>query len=136
MAQYNPDGSLDLDFGSSGIVQTPIGGADVGNAVARQADGKLLYAGDSWNCTEVDVAIGRYLPNGALDPDFGTGGIVTTDIAGGSNGATAIAIQPDGNIVVAGYSYLGDNGDMSLFRYLTETFLGENAVYLPLLLQG
>lgn len=73
---------------------------------------------------------------GQLDPNFGSGGIVTTDFGTNSDGGRGVAVQSDGKIVVAGYAYLGDNGDMSLIRYLAETFLGENAVYLPLLLRG
>jgi len=45
----------------------------------------------------------RYLPDGKPDPGFGTGGIMTTDVlAGHGSQANAVAVQPDGKIVVAG----------------------------------
>src|SRR5262245_33064938 len=44
---------------------------------------------------------------GALDPSFGTGGKVTTAISSSDDQAYALALQPDGKLVAAGYS---DNG--------------------------
>jgi hypothetical protein len=46
-------------------------------------------------------ALARYDDNGTLDPGFGTGGRVTTDFAGFSDTAYAVAVQPDGRIVAA-----------------------------------
>ncbi|MFZ0546319.1 MAG: delta-60 repeat domain-containing protein [Candidatus Promineifilaceae bacterium] len=135
LAQYNQDGSLDAAFGSGGIALSPIGGADVSNGLARQPDGKILMVGDTWNGTDIDVAITRFLPNGDPDPDFGSGGVVTTDIDQTHNGANAVVVQPDGNIVVAGYVFFEDNGDMSLIRYLSKPILGENTSFIPSLLK-
>lgn len=136
LARYNTDGVLDQDFGTNGIVLTPIGSADVANAVAQQTDGKLILVGDSWNGTNIDVAVARYLPDGALDPDFGSGGIVTTDIDNHHNGATSLALQPDGKIVVAGYDVsLAGDVDMSLMRYLSTPPPLQNPLYIPVLLR-
>ena len=51
----------------------------------------------------------------ALDPSFGSGGEVTTSFSSGSDGISAIAVQPDGKIIVAG----GANGsaEFALARY-------------------
>ena len=54
---------------------------------------------------------------GALDPSFGQGGKVTTTIGLGYEGAKALAVQPDGKIVVVGYSSSGSNNDFALARY-------------------
>src|SRR5712691_6926228 len=43
---------------------------------------------------------------GDFDPTFGTGGTVVTDL-GGSDYPAAVALQPDGKIVVAGYRFIG-----------------------------
>lgn len=54
-----------------------------------------------------DICVVRYKTDGSLDDSFGTGGIVKTDF--GTNAydyAEAVCIQPDGKIVVAGYSLL------------------------------
>ena len=46
----------------------------------------------------------RYRPDGTLDPSFGTGGIVRTDLFGHGDQANAVAVQSDGKIVVAGFA--------------------------------
>lgn len=57
------------------------------------------------------------VPVGKLDPEFGTAGIVTTDFSPSSyNGGQALAIQPDGKIVVAGSAYTTST-DFALARY-------------------
>ena len=75
-------------------------------ALALQPDGKIVVAGESSASGNGDFALARYLPNGTLDPSFGGDGRVLTDFGSGSyDGASALALQPDGKIVVAGYSY-------------------------------
>src|SRR6185503_11534416 len=50
-----------------------------------------------------DHLLARFEDDGDLDPTFGTGGVVVTDLEGGSHDvATAVAVQPDDKIVVAG----------------------------------
>ncbi|MFH7599664.1 calcium-binding protein [Streptomyces racemochromogenes] len=59
-----------------------------------------------------DMALARYNPDGSLDPTFnGDGdndGMITTDLRGGDDAADAVAVQPDGKLVVAGYSSEAD----------------------------
>src|ERR1041385_5433996 len=43
---------------------------------------------------------------GDLDPTFGTAGMVTTDINRSTDIAQAVAIQPDGKVVVVGETYI------------------------------
>ncbi len=62
-------------------------------------------------------ALCRLTTTGQPDGSFGTGGIVTTDVAGGYDCARAIAVQSDGAIVAAGHSHNGANNDVSLVRY-------------------
>jgi uncharacterized delta-60 repeat protein len=54
---------------------------------------------------------------GALDPGFGSGGIVTTTISSGSTVATALAVQPDGRIVAGGETAVGSETEFALARY-------------------
>jgi uncharacterized delta-60 repeat protein len=63
------------------------------------------------------VALARYNPNGTLDPTFGKSGIVTTDFAGGPDGAVALAVQADGKLVIAGAANQELNIDFGLARY-------------------
>jgi uncharacterized delta-60 repeat protein len=56
---------------------------------------------------------------GDLDPGFGTGGKVVTDVSGNLDDAHAVAVQPNGRIVAAGFAFGGETGlhDFALTRY-------------------
>jgi uncharacterized delta-60 repeat protein len=124
LVRYNPNGSLDTSFNGSGKVTTPIGSADNGAfALALQPDGKLLAAGRSWSGSGYDFALARYNPNGSLDTSFNGSGKVTTVMGAGSDNANAIALQPDGKPVVAGYSHNGSKFNFALARYLGHSTL-------------
>lgn len=53
-------------------------------ALALQPDGKLVAAGAEDIGDRPAFALGRYLPNGSMDPAFGVGGKVTTDFGVGT----------------------------------------------------
>src|SRR4051795_5332525 len=58
---------------------------------------------------------------GALDLTFGTGGTVTTDFDASNDLGNAVAIQPDGKIIVVGITDSGGSGrNFALARYLTD----------------
>jgi uncharacterized delta-60 repeat protein len=98
VARLNPKGALDATFGTGGKVGVDFGGDDAGLAIARQADGRILVAGES---SAVGAVVVRLRTNGALDPDFDGDGRVT--LPGVRNGsARAVLVEPDGKIVVAG----------------------------------
>jgi uncharacterized delta-60 repeat protein len=113
------DCTEDASFGTGGRVTTDFaGGFDQVNALAVQADGKLVAAGFTEG-TGIDFAVARYNPDGTLDASFGTGGQVTTDFAG-SDKAFALAIQPGGKLVAAGFAGtpgVGTSLDFALARY-------------------
>ncbi|MBI5562645.1 MAG: chitobiase/beta-hexosaminidase C-terminal domain-containing protein [Deltaproteobacteria bacterium] len=130
VARYNADGALDASFGAAGMATTDIGGYDdVANALAIQSDGKIVAAGssymwwDSYYGPYYDFALVRYNADGALDASFGALGKVMTEFAGYGAMAAAAAIQPDGNIVAAGWVnngvYNGGNYDFAVARYLS-----------------
>ncbi len=99
VARVKTDGFYDPTFGPSanGQVSIDFGGTDVANAMALQADGKILVAG-----TDGDgFAVARLMPNGALDPSFGTGGKAVVNFTG-VDIANGMALQPDGKIVLVG----------------------------------
>jgi uncharacterized delta-60 repeat protein len=101
VARYMPDGTLDQSFGSAG--KTIAGfGPDYSNtafAMALTSDGKILTAGYSND----RFALARYLPDGGLDPSFGSGGTIATKVGRDSHG-NDLALQPDGKAVVVGSS--------------------------------
>ena len=118
VVRYNANGSLDPTFGKEGIAITFIrNGDDQATSVAMQTDGKIIAGGSSNNGSNFDIALVRYLPNGKLDPDFGTNGIVITDISNGDDHANAIGIQTDGKIVAAGNTNNGSSNDFAIIRY-------------------
>ena len=106
VARFTPSGQLDAAFGNGGKVSTDIFGSwDDCYALAIQPDGKILAGGfsDDPNGQQFYLTVVRYNSNGALDSTFGTGGIVTTNLAGAQqNYAYAVAIQADGKIVAGG----------------------------------
>lgn len=97
LARFNSDGTLDTAFGTGGKVITDFGSSDSGNGVALQPDGKIVAVGS----TSGGLVLARYNPDGTLDPTFGNGGKTTLTATNSPNG-NAVAIQPDGKIVVAG----------------------------------
>lgn len=114
-------GSLDPSFSSDGIQTTPIGsGADLPEAVVVQADGKIVVAGRSYNGSNNDFALVRYLADGTPDTSFDGDGKVVTPVGSSNDIATAVAVQSDGSIVAAGYSSNGANNDFALVRYLAD----------------
>jgi uncharacterized delta-60 repeat protein len=107
-------GFLDMGFGTEGRATTSRFGGDR-SAMALQPDGAIVMVGGTF----VDFVMARFLADGTLDPGFGDGGMVTTDIQPDlQEEALAVALAPDGGIVVAGYS--GFDATMALARYLPD----------------
>jgi uncharacterized delta-60 repeat protein len=118
LARYNADGSPDAGFGTGGLAITALGSSDdSAAALAVQADGGIVVVGQSYWLDNDNFAVVRYLPDGSLDPRFSGDGRVVTDFRGAGDGATAMAVQPDGKLLVAGRSYNGANDDFALARY-------------------
>ena len=111
-------GDLDPTFGDAGQVTTVFPVGSFARAVAIQPDGAIVAVGAAAGPRERgEFAVARYLPDGSLDTSFGTGGVLTTPIAGGGDEARSVAIQPDGRIVVAGT----DSGRrFAIVRYLSD----------------
>jgi uncharacterized delta-60 repeat protein len=109
VARLNPGGGLDASFGTGGKAPVDFGGDDFGNAVAVQANGRILVAGRS---TTAGAVVARLRAGGALDPDFG-GGDGRVSLPGGGS-ANAVLVQPDRKIVVAGNA--AGNQAMTVWR--------------------
>ncbi len=104
LARYLPDGRLDPTFGSGGLVTTDFFQRDdYITGIVLQHNGKIVAAGTAdEGFTDKSFAVARYNPDGSLDPSFGSSGKTTTDFTGVDDQGRAIALQPDGKIVVAG----------------------------------
>ena len=133
LARYVADGTLDSSFGGDGTVLTPMSAdsADYAFAadIALQPDGKLVAVGSVGPANKFGehFAIARYTGDGVLDPSFGTAGTVTTKFSvlpaalglATDDAASAVAVQPDGKIVVVGGSWdsVGLYSNLALARY-------------------
>jgi uncharacterized delta-60 repeat protein len=119
MARFNPDGSLDKTFSNDGKLTTSFGTAqeEEAHSVTLQADGKILVAGYTGVHPNYDFAVVRYNEDGTPDITFDIDGRVTTSAGGAWSWANAMLLQPDGKIVLTGYSYLNTRKHISIVRY-------------------
>lgn len=118
VVRYTPDGRPDPAFGQGGKVVTPLGkGNDVAYGVAVQPDGRVVVAGETGQGGATDFVVLRYTPDGRPDPGFGNGGQVITSFGDGPDGVHGLALQPDGNVVVGGSAWNGEDYDLALARY-------------------
>jgi len=98
VVRYRADGSLDPSFGSGGLV-TPLAG--LAEDVALQPDGKILVAGTTLTSSG-DYVVIRLLPDGSIDPTYGTNGVAAVDFNGMSDQVSKMAIDASGRVVLAG----------------------------------
>lgn len=108
-------GELDPSFGTGGVVTTAFGNWAVAGAAAIQPDGKVVTAGETTVGGKNEFISTRMEPDGALDPTYGLGGIAVPQFAG-SSGANAIALEPDGKIILAGASTVGNVQSFAVVR--------------------
>ncbi|HWE34482.1 MAG TPA: hypothetical protein VG410_13405, partial [Solirubrobacteraceae bacterium] len=124
VVRLNPDGTLDRSFGDGGVVTLSEPGAAWGMGLRK--DGSIVLAGTSTAgvggglydlLTSVGLGgVARHLlagaqymaaaltPDGRLDPGFGQNGVVQFGI-GTEALCTALAVQPDGGVVLAGSAF-------------------------------
>jgi len=104
LVRYLTDGTLDTSFGTGGKVIQSLVGTDNAYAMALQQDGKFVMAGNCINGLSSFICAARFTTAGALDTSFGAAGTGWLTINPGSlsSRATAIALQPDGKILLAG----------------------------------
>lgn len=117
--RYKNDGSIDTSFGNNGIALVSFGSYDdKARAVAIQTDGKIVVAGYSSNGLKDNFAIARLNTDGTLDNSFGENGKVITSIGSVSDNIKAIALQANGDIVVAGFTSINSTLDFAVARYI------------------
>lgn len=125
--QALPPGTPDPDFGQGGYLTNDFFGTDESvHALATLPDGRFVAAGvvTGRNAfgpgTSDNMAIARYLPNGTLDPAFGSGGLVHIDIDTGPDEANAIQALPDGSLLLAGFITTNAYSDFGLVKLLPD----------------
>lgn len=129
IGRFEANGDPDTDFGTNGIVLTNPGVYDTGYAVALLSDGKILVTGQSGQPGSeqpVGFTVQQFNSDGTVDTSFGSSGQVRTFYSpaevnsnyGGRGNVAArdVVVQPDGKIVVAGYS-LESSNRFAVVRY-------------------
>ena len=108
LVRYKPNGAPDTSFGVNGTVITQNGGFNT--AIIVQPNGQILLSGDYKD----DFVVARYNSNGSPDKSFGVNGKALTDFGGAVDRSSAMLLQPDGKIILAGAS---NNMGFALARY-------------------
>ena len=134
--RYLEDGTLDTDFNMTGKLQIDFNGEEdfPNGIVVRPSDKKIIVGGYTFNGSGFDFAIVQYLEDGTPDPAFGNNGKVTSPL-GTTTFCEALALQDDGKIVAAGYSFQSNN-EFVVIRYLEDgtpddTFSDDGFIITP-----
>ena len=104
------------------------GGLDEAEAIALQPDGRIVVTGLGANA----FAVMRLGADGGLDSTFGDDGI-SRKALGVFSGASAVAVQPDGPILAAGYvSHASEtNFVLARYRHTSPTAIHAEPVVVP-----
>jgi uncharacterized delta-60 repeat protein len=114
LARYHRDGRLDRSFAHGGA--QVVRSASV-SALALQPDGRIVVAGSAPAGTgHIALAVMRYRRDGGRDRSFARGGLETTR-TGRDGRLFAIALQPNGRIVAAGFIQTGNRDRFVVARY-------------------
>ena len=106
VARFNSDGTYDNSFDVDGskIIDIPLSGFESANALAIDSNGNMFIAGHVSINSDVDFAVVKLLSDGTPDTSFSNDGFANIALrVGGEDSARAIALDSDGNIVLAGY---------------------------------
>ncbi|QDV70163.1 Bifunctional hemolysin/adenylate cyclase precursor [Rosistilla carotiformis] len=122
-------GTLDVDIASvndaptfeigDGVVTTPVGALnESASDILEQPDGKIVVAGYVHNGLSFDFGLVRYNVDGTLDTSFGGGdGVVTTATGSQADIAYSATLQPDGKILLTGFTTVSGTYHHTVVRY-------------------
>lgn len=122
VAQGQSSGVPDSTFADNGVLQTHVDGWDMLTATAIQADGKIVAAGYTEYQNLSSFLVMRFFQDGSPDTDFGTNGVIRATLSEYTNEANALAIQPDGKILIGGLTRPDEdnNEDFALLRFMPD----------------
>jgi uncharacterized delta-60 repeat protein len=130
LTRYLADGRLDRTFSDDGLVVAPVRGRPATvNGAGFLPDGGIVVCG-TFRTTKDTVApfVQRFLADGRLDTSFGDGGTLFPPVAGGGDtwGIYAdLVVLPDTSVVVAGWTWNEDAGDLPLLVRLLPNGLAD-----------
>jgi uncharacterized delta-60 repeat protein len=122
IVRYNLNGALDTSFGGSGEVIMNLKSGGVARDMGIQPDGKIVVAYSSGSTFN----LARFNANGTLDTSFGgsgTGIVSTSTGKGTTDTAYSLALEPNGDIVVAGTVGSSTGIKLALVRYTASGLL-------------
>ena len=102
LMRLQSNGATDASFGSAGKVDAPFVENALANAIALQADGRIVAVGTRALSVNPNFVVARYNTDGSIDRGFGSDGIVSIDFFGFEDAGENVAIDRDGRIVVGG----------------------------------
>ena len=112
------NGDYDTDFSGDGKMIYSFG-AGIGskiNKILLQTDGKILGIGQAYNGVDYDFGIARFNTDGSLDTTFATSGKAIVSIGPANDFGKDAILQPDGKIVICGYSNNSSGDSFSIIR--------------------
>lgn len=129
------DGILDPTFDGDGAIVGDLAQPWRAVAIDLQSDGSVVAAYTDNGVTPRTFTLTRHAPNGALDPSFGTAGLVRTTIGVNDAEVRTMFVLPDDRIVVLGMADAGAGPRIVMARYLADgsadTSLGGTGVVMP-----
>ena len=134
VAQFLPNGLLDGSFSGDGMQVLSLSGTNSQgvNDLVIQPDGKIVLVGEDSGGSGDQALTVRLTATGELDGTFGGGfGWISRDWSGANTIVSAAAIEPDGDILSAGW----DSGNLAFNRVQQNgnprfDFVGSNTSYV------
>ena len=121
LVRLTENGAFDPTFDGDGIAVVPVGAGSSIFSLLLEPDGQIVAGGVGILLDGItyrhDFVVARYNTNGSLDTNFGTGGVVTTDIDANTDIVLDLQRQSDGKIVAAGYTEPRYDVDFAVVRY-------------------
>ncbi|WP_207532685.1 T9SS type A sorting domain-containing protein [Desertivirga arenae] len=93
LIRLKPDGKLDLEFGTGGVVYTPVYDNDVPSKIVLLPDGSFYVGGNSVLNFKEELIICKFKSDGTLDPTFNLGRYLSL-----MSSFQDMAVQPDGKL--------------------------------------
>jgi len=131
----NADGSVDTSFGTNGFVMTECVSyaENYSEEMVIAEDGTIFCTGNTRSGGGgQDLLVSSFLENGEINTAFGTNGYVVVEFGENQSDSRALAMQPDGKLVVAGTMFDNDGAMLMLARFHTGviTAVDENEIVM------
>ncbi|HWE03567.1 MAG TPA: RHS repeat-associated core domain-containing protein [Tepidisphaeraceae bacterium] len=118
VVRFTSSGAVDTSFGTDGVATFALPNGGDPSSMFLQSDGKIVIGG--WTVDKTtgnnDFIAVRFNAAGSVDADFGTDGIATASFGDLSINSIAMALSPDGKIIMGGYTN-GDGVNYALVRF-------------------